>query len=222
MISAKGFVTFLDSVHRAGGVYVWGGNLEFGTKELLEFKKKTYGKEHYTDLTIEMIEGRLCADCSGLFAPISGYDDTAHGYYEKCVEKGRIGQIPRNKKCLLFREQNGRMVHMAGYEGNGYLVEMWDGCEKREFKESQWTHFGFPAWLEAQVDELIVGGEIVLTDSIKVYNTAMDAKNDENELPFTYPSGKYYIYKIDDKTGAVNITRDEKEDKEPGAWVILP
>ena len=44
MISANGFVTFLDSVHRAGGVYVWGGNVEFGTKELLELKKKTYGK----------------------------------------------------------------------------------------------------------------------------------------------------------------------------------
>lgn len=219
MISANGFVTFLDSVHRAGGIYVWGGNLEFGTKELLEFKKKTYGKGHYTDLTVEMIEGRLCADCSGLFAPISGYDDTAHGYYEKCVEKGRIGKIPRNKKCLLFREQNGRKVHMAGYEGNGYLVEMWDGCEKREFKESEWTHFGFPAWLEAQVDELVVGGEIVLTDAIKVYNTAMDAKNGKNTLPFTYPSGTYYIYKIHEPTGAVNIT---KKKGTAGAWVILP
>lgn len=219
MISANGFVAFLDSVHRAGGVYVWGGNLEFGTKELLELKKKTYGKEHYTDLTVEMIEGRLCADCSGLFAPISGYDDTAHGYYEKCAEKGRIGQIPRNKKCLLFREQNGKKVHMAGYLGNGYLVEMWDGCEKREFKKSEWTHFGFPAWLEAQVDELVVGGEIVLTDAIKVYNTAMNAKNGKNTLPFTYPSGTYYIYKIHEPTGAVNIT---KKKGTAGAWVILP
>ena len=62
MISSNGFVTFLDSVHRAGGIYVWGGNLEFGTKELLEFKKKTYGKENYTKLTADMIEGRICAD----------------------------------------------------------------------------------------------------------------------------------------------------------------
>lgn len=219
MISAKGFVEYLETIFRATAIYFWGGNVEIGTKELLELKKKLYGKEHYTKLTAEKIEGRLCADCSGLFAPISGYDDTAHGYYEKCVEKGRIGQIPRNKKCLLFREQNGRMVHMAGYEGNSYLVEMWDGCEKREFKESEWTHFGFPAWLEAQVDELVVGGEIVLTDSIKVYNTASDAKNGKNTLPFTYPSGTYYIYKIHEPTGAVNIT---KKKGTAGAWVILP
>lgn len=219
MISANGYVEFLESVYRAGCVYVWGGNLEFGTKELLEFKKKTYGKENYNDLTVEMIEGRLCADCSGLFAPISGYDDTAQGYYDKCMEKGRIGQIPRNKKCLLFREQNGRMVHMAGYEGNGYLVEMWNGCEKREFKESEWTHFGFPSWLESQVDEIVVGGEIFLTNAIKIYNTASDAKNGKNTLPFTYPSGTYYIYKIHKPTGAVNIT---KKKGTAGAWVILP
>ena len=219
MISVKGFVEYLETIFRATAIYVWGGNVEFGSKELLEFKKKTYGKENYTKITAEMIEGRLCADCSGLFAPISGYDDTAHGYYEKCVEKGKIGQIPRNKKCLLFREQNGRMVHMAGYEGNGYLVEMWDGCEKRKFKESEWTHFGFPAWLEAQVDELVVGGEIVLTDAIKIYNTASDAKNGKNILPFTYPSGTYYIYKIHEPTGAVNITRKKGT---AGAWVILP
>ena len=219
MISVKGFVEYLETIFRATAIYVWGGNVEFGSKELLEFKKKTYGKENYTKITAEMIEGRLCADCSGLFAPISGYDDTAHGYYEKCVEKGKIGQIPRNKKCLLFREQNGRMVHMAGYEGNGYLVEMWDGCEKRKFKESEWTHFGFPAWLEAQVDELVVGGEIVLTDAIKIYNTASDAKNGKNILPFTYPSGTYYIYKIHEPTGAVNIT---KKKGTAGAWVILP
>lgn len=219
MISANGFVEYLETIFRATAIYFWGGNVEFGSKEMLEFKRKTYGKEHYTDLTVEMIEGRLCADCSGLFAPISGYDDTARGYYEKCVEKGRIGQIPRNKKCLLFREQNGRMVHMAGYLGNGYLVEMWDGCEKREFKESEWTHFGFPAWLEAQVDKIVVDGEIVLADAIKVYNTASDAKNGKNTLPFTYPSGTYYIYKIHEPTGAVNIT---KKKGTAGAWVILP
>ena len=219
MINVKGFVEYLETIFRATAIYVWGGNVEFGTKELLEFKRKTYGKEHYADLTVEMIEGRICADCSGLFAPISGYDDTANGYYEKCVEKGAIGQISRNKKCLLFRKQGNKMVHMAGYLGNGYLIEMWDGCEKREFKESEWTHFGFPSWLESQVDEIVVGGQIVLTDSIKVYNTAMDAKNGKNTLPFTYPAGTYYIYKIHKSTGAVNITKTKGT---AGAWVILP
>ena len=218
MISANGFVAFLDSVFRAGGVYVWGGNVEFGTKELLELKKNTYGKEHYADLTVEMIEGRLCADCSGLFSPISGYDDTAQGYYDKCVEKGRIGKIPKNKKCLLFREERGKIVHVAGYLGNGYLVEMWDGCEKREFKESEWTYYGLPTWLEEQPDELVVGGTVNVPNAINVYKNAFDAKKGKNALPYTYPSGTYFVYKINKMTGAVNITRTKGI---AGAWVII-
>ncbi len=219
MISANGYKTYLESMHRATGVYFWGGNCEIGTKELLEKKIKTFGKENYTKLTVEKIEGRICADCSGLFAPISGTDMTSQGYYEACVEKGRIGQMPRNKKCLLFRQQNGTMVHMAGYLGDGNLIEMWDGCDKKEFKESEWTHYGFPTWIEAQVDEIVVGGTVVLTDAIKIYNTAANAKNDKSALPFTYPAGTYYIYKIDKETGAVNIT---KKKGTAGAWVILP
>lgn len=219
MISAKGFKVYLESVYRATALYMWGADCEIGTKELFEKKIKQFGKENYEDLTVEKIEGRICADCSGLFTPISGLNITSQSYYDRCVEKGRIGKIPKNKKCLLFREERGKIVHVAGYLGNGYLIEMWDGCEKREFKESEWTHFGFPAWLEAQADELVVGGEIVLTDAIKVYNTAMDAKNGKNTLPFTYPAGTYYIYKIHKPTGAVNIT---KKKGTAGAWVILP
>lgn len=219
MISAKGFVEYLETIYRATAVYVWGGNVEFGTKELLEFKKKVYGKENYKDLTVEMIEGKLCADCSGLFAPISGYDDTARGYYDKCKEKGKIGQIPSDKKCLLFREENGKIVHVAGYLGNGYLIEMWNGCEKREFVASEWTYYGFPTWLEEQPDEIVVGGTVTLTDAIKVYNTAADAKKSKSVLPFTYPADTYFIYKIHEPTGAVNIT---KKKGTAGAWVILP
>lgn len=219
MISAKGFAEYLETIFRATAVYMWGGNVEFGTRELLEFKEKTYGKEHYTNLTVEMIEGKLCADCSGLFAPISGYDDTASGYYDKCNEKGKIGQIPSNKKCLLFREENGKVVHVAGYLGNGYLIEMWNGCEKREFKENEWTYYGFPTWLEEQPDEIVVGGTVTLTNAIKVYNNATNAKNGKSALPFTYPSGTYYIYKIHEPTGAVNITKNKGT---AGAWVMLP
>lgn len=218
MISAKGFETFLETIFRATAIYMWGADVEIGTEELLELKKKVFGEEHYRDLAAKDIEGRICADCSGLFAPISGYDDTAHGYYEKCVGKGRIGQMPRNKKCLLFREQNGRVVHMAGYEGNGYLVEMWDGCEKREFVESEWTYYGFPEWLEEQPDEIVVGGTVFIADAIKIYNTAANAKNGKSALPFTYPSGEYYVYKIHEVTGAVNIT---KKKGVAGAWVML-
>lgn len=219
MISAKGFETYLESVYRATAVYMWGADCEIGTKELLEKKIKQFGKENYEDLTVEKIEGKICADCSGLFTPISCLNITSQSYYGRCVEKGRIGQIPTNKKCLLFREEKGKIVHVAGYLGNGYLIEMWDGCEKRKFKESEWTYYGLPDWLEEQEDELVVGGTVKITDSIDVFNTALDAKLGKNILPYTYQAGTYYIYKINKLTGAVNITKTKGT---PGAWVILP
>ena len=218
MISAKGFETYLESVYRATAVYMWGADCEIGTKELLEKKIKQFGKENYTDLTVEKIEGRICADCSGLFTPISGLNITSQSYYDRCVEKGKIGQIPTNKKCLLFREEKGKVVHVAGYLGNGYLVEMWDGCERRKFFEDEWTYYGFPDWLEEQEDELVVDGTVKIANEINVYNNAFDAKKGKNALPYTYPSGTYFIYKIDKLTGAVNITRTKGV---AGAWVIL-
>ena len=219
MISAKGFETYLESVYRATAIYMWGADCEIGTKELLEKKIKQFGKEHYRDLTVEKIEGRICADCSGLFTPISGQNITASNYYSKCKEKGKIGQIPSNKKCLLFREEKGKVVHVAGYLGNGYLIEMWDGCERRKFFEDEWTYYGLPDWLEEQEDELVVDGTVKIANEINVYNNAFDAKKGKNALPYTYPSGTYYIYKIDKLTGAVNITRTKGV---AGAWVILP
>ena len=158
MISATGFENYLESIYRATAVYVWGADCEIGTKELLEKKIKQFGKEHYKDLTVEKIEGRICADCSGLFTPISDLNITAQSYYDRCSIKGSISQIPTNKKCLLFRKENGKVVHVAGYLGNGYLIEMWDGCEKRKFNASEWTYYGLPTWLEKQPDKLVVGG----------------------------------------------------------------
>lgn len=219
MISAKGFETYLESIYRATAVYVWGADCEIGTKELLEKKIKQFGKEHYKDLTVEKIEGRICADCSGLFTPISGMNITAQSYYDRCSVKGSVKQIPKNKKCLLFRKENGKVVHVSGYLGNGYLIEMWDGCEKRKFKESEWTYYGFPTWLEEQEDELVVGGTVKIKNAIRVYNNAFNAKNGKKALPYTYPSGTYYIFKINKLTGAVNITRTKGV---AGAWVMLP
>ena len=76
-----------------------------------------------------------------------------------------------------------------------------------------------PDWLEEQEDELVVGGTVTIKDAISVYNNAFNAKNEKNALPYTYPSGTYYIFKINKLTGAVNITRTKGV---AGAWVMLP
>ena len=96
---------------------------------------------------------------------------------------------------------------------------MYDDCEKRKFNVSEWTYYGLPTWLEEQPDEIVVGGTVRITSAIKVYNNASNAKKGKSELPFTYPAGTYYVYKIHKATGAVNITKTKGT---PGAWVILP
>lgn len=219
MISAKGFETYLESIHKATAIYMWGADVEIGTEDLLKNKIKIFGEKHYKKLTVDKIEGKICADCSGLFTPLSGVNITAQMYYDRCIQKGSIWQIPKNKKCLIFRKQGNEIVHVAGYLGNGYLIEMWDGCDKRKFAEADWDYYGFPTWLGEQEDVLLEDGTVTIKDSIKVYNTAYDAKKNKSVLPFTYPAGTYYIFKVHKLTGAVNITTKKGT---PGAWVILP
>lgn len=213
MISAAGLRTYLLGVYRATAVYMWGADCEIGTEELLKKKIEQFGASHYRELSKSGIEGRICADCSGLFTPVSGYNMTANDYYKQCVVKGAVKDMPLNKVCMLFRKQGNRVVHVAGYTGDGYLVEMFNGCERREFVESEWTYYGFPAWLEEQP-----GDTVFLTESETVYTTAANAKNGVKPCKNKYAPGEYYIYKTDEKTGAVNITKTKGK---PGAWVML-
>lgn len=218
MISAAGFKTYLMGVYRATAIYVWGADCEIGTEELLKKKIEQFGEEHYRELSKARIEGMICADCSGLFTPVSGVNMTAQNYYDRCAVTGPAKELPKDKVCLLFRKQSGRVVHVAGYTGDGYLVEMWNGCERRKFKASEWTYYGFPTWLEEQRDNLKVGGTVYVRAESTVYNNAANAKAGINPCKFTYPAGTYYVYKIDKKTGAVNITKTKGK---AGGWVML-
>lgn len=218
MISAAGFKTYLMGVYRATAIYVWGADCEIGTEELLKKKIEQFGAEHYRELSKSRVEGMICADCSGLFTPISGRNMTAQNYYDQCKYTGPAGELPKDKMCLLFRKQSGRIVHVAGYTGDGYLVEMWDGCERRKFKASEWTYYGFPTWLEEQSDNLKVGGTVYVRAESTVYNSAANAKAGINPCKFTYPAGTYYVYKIDKNTGSVNITKTKGK---AGGWAML-
>lgn len=218
MISAAGFKTYLMGVYRATAIYVWGADCEIGTEELLKKKIEQFGAEHYQELSKARIEGMICADCSGLFTPISGVNMTAQNYYDQCEFTGPASELPKDKMCLLFRKQSGRIVHVAGYTGDGYLVEMWDDCKRRKFKASEWTYYGFPKWIEDQEDNIKVGGTVTVKETKTVYNNADNAKKGLNPCKVKYEAGVYYVYKIDKKTGAVNITRTNGK---AGGWVML-
>ncbi|MBQ9768449.1 MAG: C40 family peptidase [Lachnospiraceae bacterium] len=218
MISAEGVKRYCAAIHAAGAVYVWGADVEVITDELIEEKKARFGTSHYHDIVLCDVEGKLGADCSGFLTPIAGIDRTAESHYKTCAQKGKAADLPADKVCLLFRADGGRVVHVAVYTGDGMMYEMWDGCEHREFKPSQWTYYGIPAWIEEQEIIRKVGAKITITKKLQRYRNAANAKAGKNALEHPYAPGTFYIYKIDVGTGAVNITKVKGT---PGSWVML-
>lgn len=217
MISAEGVKRYCKAIHAAGAVYVWGADVEVITEDMLEEKKRRFGTSHYEKIVLCDVEGKLGADCSGFLTPIAGIDRTAESHYKTCQVKGKAADLPADKVCLLFRVQNGKIVHVAVYTGDGMLYEMWEGCEHREFKPSQWTYYGIPAWIENQELVRKVGAKITTSKTLKRYRNSLDAKADKNALTQGYAPGTFYIYKIA-TNGAVNITKVKGQ---PGAWVML-
>lgn len=218
-ISANGVLQFLRSMHAAGAVYLWGANCEVITEELLESLKDICGKKHYEKVSLDQVEGKIGADCSGLAAPLSGVDYTAAGYYASCEVRGKVSEMPRDRICLLFRREKKDIVHMAFYTGDEMLYEMWSGCDHKEFVESEWTEYGIPDWIiQEEKESLSVGNKITAKKALKRYNTAWDAKHDVRGLKDLYEPGEFYVYKIDSYTGAVNISKTKGK---AGSWVML-
>lgn len=155
MLDSK-VLEYFEKLFKNKAIYLWGANSEIISKELTDklfrwFGDKTYNKSYY-DNKLNEGKGRIGADCSGAFKPISGFDTTAQGYYDKCVKKGSIGKIPLSKVCLVFRRNlSGRINHVGLYCGNGYTIEMkssMENCVREKLKKSRWTHYGIPDWIE--------------------------------------------------------------------------
>ena len=135
-------------------VYVWGGNAETITPEMIERLYRSYHSARYTrayyDGKLAEGRGRIGADCSGAFFPVSGYDTTAHGYYTRCKEKGMIGSLPRGIPCMVFIKQGGRMVHIGWYDGAGKVYEMRSSAmnARHDALGARWTHWGRPDFVD--------------------------------------------------------------------------
>lgn len=217
MISAKAVNRYCDSIYKAGAVYVWGADGEIITKDLISKLIKTYGASNYSKIVMDRDEGKIGADCSGLLTNISGKNQTAAAYYSQCKEKGKSSTIPKNKVCLIFREESGKIVHVGVYMGNGKLTEMRNGCEQRDFVATQWSYWGMPDWIETQVDPTPTPttDTITLTKSYNGYVSADDAINRRNAKT-TVVAGTYYVYR-NYKT-ATNVTKTKGT---PGAWIVI-
>lgn len=192
MVTQKQFKEHFENLLNGKAVYLWGANCEIITKELVDKLYRWYGSATYNrayyDAKLEEGEGRIGADCSGAFYPLSDGDKTAKGYYNACSTKGNIKDMPRDVACMVF---NKNWTHVAAYMGNGTTIEMRSSkmnvFEQVPFDESRWAYFGIPEWLEAtpelkqepaEVKEEveIEGGDPVIKNIQRFCNDYVDAE----------------------------------------------
>lgn len=156
MVTQQQFKDHYHNLYNSKAVYVWGGNGEIITKELVDklyklYGSKTYNRTYYNNKLKEG-QGRMGADCSGSIFPLSKNDRGAKGYYQVCAIKGPISQLPKNTACLVF---NANFTHVGAYLGDGTTIEMMNSkrnCVKQNFQQSRWAYYGIPSWLETDVN----------------------------------------------------------------------
>lgn len=150
-------VSYFEKLYDNKAIYLWGANGEIITKELCDRLFKSYGssiynKEYYDNKLKEGI-GRIGADCSGAMCPVSGFDTTAQGYYNKCTTKGDISSIPKTTPCLVFKGKSTSAInHIGFYLGNGYVqtIEMKsskENCVRNKLESGGWKWYGIPNWI---------------------------------------------------------------------------
>lgn len=142
------------SLYNGKAVYVWGMNANtIISKDTIDKTFKIYGsskynKEYY-DYKLSSGKGKVGSDCSGAHYPISGYDTTAQGYYNKCTKKGSIDTLPKDKLVLLFKSSDNtpnKICHTGAYLGDGTCIHMASStrnCVHEEVSKHGWTHWGY-------------------------------------------------------------------------------
>jgi hypothetical protein len=190
-VTQKQFKEHFRNLLNGRAVYVWGGNGEIITKEMIDrlyrvYSSKTYNRAYY-DAKLKEGEGRIGADCSGAFFPLSKGDKTAKGYYNACSTKGKIKDLPKGVACMVF---NKNWTHVAAYMGDGTTIEMRSSkknVQKEAFNESRWAYYGIPEWLEATPEVVtkpvvenkeeveIPGGDPVIKNIQRFCNDYVDA-----------------------------------------------
>ncbi len=156
MKTVREVIQYFENLYMSSAVYVWGMNSTIITPESIEktfkaYGSKTYNQQYYAD-KLAIGEGRIGADCSGAFYPMSGVDRTAQKYYDSCTDKGVIARIDRNKACMVFKgTASNKITHVGFYCGNGYVIEMKsskDDCVKAPLNGNGWKFYGVPNWID--------------------------------------------------------------------------
>lgn len=149
-------ISYFENLYRNKAIYLWGANGELITRELCDKLFKTYGSSTYNrqyyDNKLKEGAGHIGADCSGAMCPVSGFDATAQGYYNKCTAKGSIASTPKDTACLVFKGKSTSAInHIGFYLGNGYVVEMKsskENCVRSKLENGGWKWYGIPNWID--------------------------------------------------------------------------
>lgn len=117
---------------KIGCGYVWGGQGEVLTEDVLKNLVNNFGKEHYvlSDGTrADKWLGKQVFDCSGLIiwalnkSGLEIPDDTANGLYHKYCEPISFNNIKDGDLVFRQNKNSGEIVHVGIYSGNGNTIE---------------------------------------------------------------------------------------------------
>lgn len=182
MVTQREFKEYFENLYNKKAVYVWGANGQIITKELVDELYEKYGSNRYNrayyDNKLKEGLGRIGADCSGAFFPLSKGDKTAKSYYNACTVKGSIKDMPKGTACMVF---NKDFTHVGAYMGDGTTIEMRSSAknvQKEAFNESRWTYYGVPDWLEPYPDRALVVAPVIIPGGDPVIRNIQEFCND--------------------------------------------
>lgn len=101
--------------------------------------------------------GKLAYDCAQLsrwcmdFVGIS-FPSGATSQWNKVAwaERGKISELPKDKVCCVFRQDDGKMGHVGMYQGDGWVIHAKGhdyGVVRTRLSDDPWTHYGIPVGL---------------------------------------------------------------------------
>lgn len=156
MVFSKQVTEHFKKLYDGGAIYVWSFNCELITRQSIDkaiarHKGDKHYNEAYYEAKLKEGEGKIGADCSGSFYPVSGFDTTAQGYYNRCILKGKVSDIPYSRPCMVFVKGKTKIDHIGWYDGAGRVYEMRSSkmnCRHDAIDLKRWTYYGIPDFVD--------------------------------------------------------------------------
>lgn len=172
MKTIKEMNSYFEALFALNSLYIWRYNGQVVTSQNIQ---DIYHEEHkanpnskydsnyytkkYLEATKDPAHPRIGADCSGAFYQLSGYDNSAKGYYAEAIEKGDMSTFNPNVACQIFRGTSPEQIHHIGwYLGNGISIEMESSdtnCQRKVFDKTKWNYWAKPKFVDYSAEEKV-------------------------------------------------------------------